>query len=684
MENLWDPTKVNGLDELDKLVYMTNLIGADSSLVVWGGGNTSIKTIEKDFMGNEAPAMWIKGSGSDMKSMVRSQFPRLNHENIMPLFERDDMSDEDMVDYLERCLMDAHSPRPSIETLLHAFLPFMSVAHSHADAVVSLTNNDDSVSVLSDVYGDRIAVVDYYRPGFKLSKLVGLAVKNSPHLDGVVLMNHGLFTWGNDTKEAYDKHISLVTKAEEYIAKGRPSVFGLISPRAIEDENRKTLASTLGPYIRGLVSEQQGTVLRYDSSAAVVEFMSSEKGQILSSIGPATPDHLIHTKRRPLWIDPVDIGNIDAIKAAINEAMSQYVKEYTAWYQEHTLQEHPMLDPYPRVILMPGVGMWTTGKDAHAARIVADIYHHTINVIAGAQAVGEYSSLTAQDVYDAEYWPLELYKLTIAPPEKELARKVALVTGAASGIGKTIAERLASEGAHVVVTDLDGSAANAVAADIVATNGFGRAIGVELDVSDPDSVAKAFESTRLEYGGLDLLVSNAGIAPVGAIDKLDLSDWQRSLDINTTGHFLVAAKAVQIMKEQDLGGSIVFIGTKNVPAPGAEFGAYSVSKAAEVQLARVLALETGASGIRVNIVNPDAIFEGSQLWSQSLREERAAAHGVSVDDLETFYHERTLLKRQVRSSDVAETVLFLASERASRTTGAMIPVDGGVKEAFPR
>ena len=684
MENLWDQKQVDGLDELDKLVYMTNLIGADTSLVVWGGGNTSIKITEKDFMGNEAPAMWIKGSGSDMKSMRRAQFPRLNHDNIMPLFDRESMSDEDMVAYLERCLMDGESPRPSIETLLHAFLPFMSVAHSHADAVVSLTNNTDSGAVLSDVYGDNIAVVDYFRPGFKLSKLVGLAVKESPNLDGVVLMNHGLFTWGSDTKEAYDKHISLVTQAEEYIAKGRTSVFGAVKPSPIGDDVRKTLASDLGPYIRGLVSEKQGMVLKYDACQSVLDFLSSEEGRTLSAIGPATPDHLIHTKRRPLWIEPVDLSNVVGLKASINDAMTQYVTDYTSWYEAHTSQEHPMLDPYPRVILMPGVGMWTTGKDAQAARIVSDIYHHTINVISGAQAVSQYSSLKPQDVYDAEYWPLELYKLTMAPPEKELARKVALVTGAASGIGKSIAERLASEGAHVVVSDIDGNATKEVASGLVTSYGFGRAIGISLDVSDVNSVAEAFVETRLEYGGLDILVSNAGIAPVGAIDKLELSEWQRSLDINTTGHFLVAAKTVQTLKEQNQGGSMVFIGTKNVPAPGAEFGAYSVSKAAEVQLARVLALETGASGIRVNVVNPDAIFEGSQLWSAELREERAAAHGVAVNELETFYHERTLLKRQVRSQGVAETVLFLASERSSRTTGAMIPVDGGVKEAFPR
>ena len=343
-----------------------------------------------------------------------------------------------------------------------------------------------------------------------------------------------------------------------------------------------------------------------------------------------------------------------------------------------------MLDPNPRVILLPGVGMWTTGKDALAAQITGDIYHHTISVISSAQANSEFTSLTPQDAYDAEYWPLELYKLTLAPPEKELARRVALVTGAASGIGKAIAIGLASAGAQVIVTDIDYEGGVAVAEEINQANGPGRGQAFSMNVADQGEVARAFQDLRLAYGGLDILVSNAGIAPVGAIDTLTLAEWQRALDINTTGHFLVAAEAVRLMKEQGTGGSMVFIGTKNVPAPGADFGAYSVSKAAEVQLARVLALETGQFGIRVNVVNPDAIFQGSQLWSEELRQERASAHGVTLEGLEDFYHQRTLLKTQVRAEDVAEMVLFLASERSSRTTGAMIPVDGGVREAFPR
>lgn len=685
MENLWSESAAQGLDERDELVYMSRLIGANPDLVVWGGGNTSIKVAEKDFLGREVAVMRIKGSGSDLKSMERWQFPRLELEKVLPVFTRERMSDEEMVDYLDRCVLDPNSPRPSIETLLHAFLPFKCVAHSHADAVVGLTNNRDADAILRRVYGPEVAVVEYLRPGFQLSKLVGLAVKESPNLSGVVLVNHGLFTWGDSAKAAYDRHIALVTQAEEYTAQGpEKAVFGGWQRNPLPAAARQEVAAALAPTLRGLVSQQRRAVLRFDDSPEVLEFIGSAEGQRLSGIGPATPDHLIHTKRKPLWLAVADPADTAAVKESLRQGMADYAEEYAAWYQQHTSGQDTMLDPYPRVILLPGVGMWTTGRDARASRITNDIYHHTINVLRTAQAVSDYTSLTAQDAYDAEYWPLELYKLTLAPPEKELARQVALVTGAASGIGKVIAQRLAAEGAHIIVTDVDGAGAEETAAAINAAAGPERAAAFPMNVADAGQVAAVFQDVRRVYGGLDILVSNAGIAPVGLIDALPLADWQRSLDINATGHFLVAAEAVKLLKEQGRGGSLVFIGTKNVPAPGAEFGAYSVAKAAEVQLARVLALENGQYGIRVNVVNPDAVFQGSQLWSEQLRQERAAAHGVTVAGLEEFYQQRNLLKAKVFAEDVAETVLFLASNRAAKTTGAMIPVDGGVREAFPR
>ena len=686
MRNRWNDAETAGMDDVDLLVYQSRLIGADPSLVVWGGGNTSIKIDQVDFRGRDTTAMVIKGSGSDMKTIERRQFPALRLDDIIPLFDRGSMSDEEMVDYLGKCMLDPGSPRPSIETLLHAFLPYKSVAHSHADAVVSLTNNADTQQVLSACYGDDVAVIEYIRPGFFLSRRVGEAVRGNPLVKGVVLVNHGLFTWGDTAKAAYQLHIDLVHQAEEYARKqgtGR-TVFGGIKQRPLDAERRHQVAAAVAPTLRGLVSRRTRSVLRHDDGQDVLEFVGSQWGRELSGIGPATPDHLLQTKRKPLWVDVEEPDNVAALLDSMRRGIERYAEEYSDWYRQHTSGEEPMLDPYPRVVLVPGVGMWTTGRDCRGALITGDIYHHTIGVMQSAQCVSEYTSLTAKDAYEAEYWPLELYKLTLAPPEKELARRVALITGGAHGIGEAIARRLASEGAHVVVADIDQEGAQALAEQLNKSYGQGRAIACNMDVTSEGAVADTFNQVRLTYGGLDVLVSNAGVAPVGAIDELPLADWQRALDINATGHFLVAKQAVRLMREQDMGGSLVFIGTKNVPSPGADFGAYSASKAAEVQLARVLAIENGEYGIRCNVVNPDAVFEGSNLWSEEVRDQRARAHGISVEDLEGFYRQRNLLKERITAEDVAETVLFLAGDRSAKTTGSMIPVDGGLRDAFPR
>ena len=688
MDNRWSEEEAQGLSELDLLVYQSRLIGADPSLVVWGGGNTSIKVDQTDFRGRDTRAIIIKASGFDLKTIERRHFPGLRLDDVLTLFKRESMSDEEMVDYLNKCMLDPSAPRPSIETLLHAFLPYKSIAHSHADAVVALTNNRDAQGVLQAVYGSDVAVIEYIRPGFHLSKKVGESVWGNPHIKGVVLVNHGLFTWGDGdtTKAAYDVHIDLVTLAEDYARKqaAGKTVFGGMGQRTLNAERRHQIAAALAPRLRGMVSRRNRAVLRYDDAQDVLEFVGSRRGEELSGIGPATPDHLLQTKRKPLWVDVSDPEDVPALLQSLRQGVEQYAEEYTEWYRQHSTGGEPMLDPSPRVALVPGVGMWTTGRDSRAALVTGDIYHHTIGVIQSAQSVSDYTSLTDKDAYEAEYWPLELYKLTLPPSDRELARRVALVTGGAQGIGRAIALRLAAEGAHVVVGDIDEEGAQSLAEQVNKTYGQGRAMACRMDVTSEREVADAFRQVRLAYGGLDILVSNAGIAPVGAIDELSLADWQRALDINTTGHFLVAREAVRLIREQAIGGSLVFIGTKNVTSPGRDFGAYSASKAAEVQLAKVLAIENGEFGIRCNIVNPDAVFQGSGLWSQEVREQRARAHGISVDDLEDFYRERNLLKERITAEDVAEAVLFLASDRSAKTTGAMIPVDAGLRDAFPR
>ncbi len=688
MESRWSDLEAQGLKGLEELVYLSRLIGADEGLVVWGGGNTSIKTTQPDFRGRDTRTLLIKSSGSDLKTATPQDFVRLRLDDIEPLFELDSMADEDMVAYLEHCALDPRGRRPSIETLLHSFIPATVVVHSHADSVIALTNTPASDNILRDVYGDSIAVAPYIRPGFTLSKLVGTLVRHRPDIQGVVLSNHGLFTWGSTAKKAYANHIHLVTQAEEYAqrqAVGKRT-FGAVSAPALRPEIRHHIAASIAPALRGAVSNQQHSILRYDDSPDVLDFVNSELARELSAVGPATPDHIIQTKRQPLWLNNETPEDIEALLSIIPTAVEEYAEQYKRWHAKHSSSSADtfILDPYPRVVLVPGVGMWTTGRDARGALVTSDIYHHSIDVMRAAQAISGYSSLSSRDAFEAEYWPLELYKLSLAPPAGELAGRVALVTGAAAGIGRAIALRLASQDAHVIVTDIDEEGAQAVASRIVDACGPGRAHGLEMDVTSQADVAAAFRSTVMAYGGLDILVSNAGIAPTGPMHEMSLSLWQKAFDVNTTGHFLVAQEAVKIMRQQGIGGNLVFVGTKNVPAPGGDFGAYSASKAAEVQLARVLAIENGSHGIRCNIINPDAIFEGSGLWSTDVRQQRAQAHNVTVDQLEDFYRQRNLLKQRVLAEDVAETALYLASDRSAKTTGAMIPVDGGVREAFPR
>ena len=401
-------------------------------------------------------------------------------------------------------------------------------------------------------------------------------------------------------------------------------------------------------------------MIRFEDGDDVMRLVRSPDAEALTSVGAATPDHLLTTKRVPLFVDAGDLRDVELARERLRAGAEAYAASYREWYVRHTDGAHPMLDPHPRVALLRGVGMWTAGVDARAARAAADIYRHTIGIMAGSQTLDRYESLSLRDAYDAEYWPLELYKRTLAPPERELSGRVALVTGAASGIGRAIALRFAEEGAHVVVTDVQAAGVRSVAREIAERHGEERVLHRRMDVSDEESVREAFQAVRLAFGGLDVLVSNAGIALTGSIDSLALADWERSLSVNATGHFLVAREAVTILREQGLGGSLVFIATKNVPAPGQELGAYSAAKAAEAQLARVLAIENGPHGIRSNVINPDAVFRGSRLWSPSVRRDRAKAHGIRVSEVEEFYRRRTLLRATVTAEDVAEAALFLA------------------------
>ncbi|MEK7445036.1 MAG: bifunctional rhamnulose-1-phosphate aldolase/short-chain dehydrogenase [candidate division NC10 bacterium] len=686
MNSRWDDAAARDLDDLDLLVYASRLVGAETSLVVWGGGNTSIKRSERDHRGREARVLRVKGSGSDLKSIRRKDFPGVRLDDILALLPREDMGDQEMVDYLRFALQEPGGARPSIETLLHGFLPAAAVVHTHADAIVSLTNNARSAEVLREVYGDEVAALPYRRPGFKISREVVDVVQQRPGLRAVLLEKHGTICWGATVKDAYLATVELISRAEEAIArqaKGRVR-FGGVVMEAPAAEARRRVALGVAPHLRGLVGRERRAVVLFDDAPDVLEFAASHEAQALCGVGPATPDHTIYTKRLPCFV-PVDRpADAEAVKAALGVSVERFVAEYTAYVDAHNRQGATLTDPYPRVIVIAGLGMFTAGKDRRTAGIVSDIYHHTISVLGAASSFGPYVSLSAQDAFDVEYWPLELYKLAQAPPERELSRRVALVTGAAGAIGRAVALRLAAEGAHVVLADLDAAGARKAADDLCAAHGGGRAIGLGMDVASEASVRAAFEEAVLAYGGIDIVVSNAGIAHSAPVDRMELADWERSFAVNSTGHFLVAREGMRLFKAQGLGGAFVFVATKNVMSPGKDFAAYSASKAAEAQLAKVLALEGGPHGIRSNIVNPDAVFRESKLWSEEVRRERARAHCIAMDDLEDFYRKRNLLAQPILPEDVAEAVLFLASDRSAKTTGCTLTVDGGVKDAFPR
>jgi rhamnulose-1-phosphate aldolase/alcohol dehydrogenase len=686
MQSRWSTSEAAGLSDLDLLVHASRLIGAETSLVVWGGGNTSIKRTEHDHRGRAVDVLRVKGSGSDLKSIQRKDFPGVRMDDILALLDREDMDDEEMVAYLARSLQEPGGPRPSIETLLHGFVSAQAVIHTHADAVVSLTNNDRSRDVMTGVYGKDVIALDYRRPGFRISREVAHAIAATPHARALVLDKHGTITWGATLREAYEATIELITRAEAAIAdraRGRV-VFGGPRVPALDLARRRAVALAVAPVLRGRLSRPRRQIVAFDDSPKVLAFVSSADAPAVSQVGPATPDHTIYTRRLPCFVPLEDASEPATVLAAVDRALADFAGGYAAYVAAHRSDGTDLADATPRVVLVPGVGMFAAGRDRRTAGIVVDIYHHTIDVIGHASAFGAYVSLSAREAFDVEYWPLELYKLTLAPPEKELARRVVLVTGGASGIGRAVARRLAAEGAHVVVGDLDEAGAQRTAEDVVGAAGGGRALGLAMDVTSEASVRAAFEAAVLSYGGVDIVVSNAGIAHSAPVAAMDLADWQRSFAVNATGHFLVAREAMRVLVAQGLGGALVFVATKNVMAPGKDFAAYSAAKAAEAQLAKVLALEGAPHGIRSNIVNPDAVFQDSRLWSDEVRRQRAAAQGITVDQLEDFYRRRNLLGARVLPEDVAEAVLFLASDRSSKTTGCTLTVDGGVREAFPR
>lgn len=688
VQSLWEASKAAAItSELDQLVYRSNLIGTDRRVCNYGGGNTSSKAVIKDFRGRDVEVMYVKGSGSDLATMKASNFTGLRMDDIRPLFERDDMSDEDMVAYLANCMIDAKHPRASIETLLHAFLPFKHVDHTHPDAIISLCCADNGKAVAKEIFGDRFVWVPYIRPGFKLSKMIAEGVLANPKAELVLMEKHGLVTWGETSEAAYAQTIKIITEAEAYIEARvqEAKLFGGVKHAALPADVRRSIAAQVMPTVRGAVSDEKKMILSFDDADDVLQFVGGHNSPALSQVGAACPDHLVHTKVVPLFIDwTPNAEDVDGLKAKLKEGVAAYKESYKAYFERNKNEGDVMFEAAPRVILIPGVGMINTGKSWFMSQVSGALYHRAIAVMRGSTALGDFVSLSENESYNVEYWPLELYKLSLAPAEAEFSRKVAFITGGAGGIGSETARRLVSEGAHVVLADLNLEGAQKVAAEINEKYGENRALAVKVDVTSEELIKAAYAETALAYGGVDIIVNNAGLATSSPFDQTSLKEWNLNMNVLGTGYFLVAREAFILMKEQAIGGNMVFIGSKNSVYAGKNATAYSAAKALEAHLARCIAAEGGEFGIRVNTILPDAILQGSAIWNGSWRNERAAAYGIEPDQLEEYYRKRTTLLVNIYPRDIAEGIAFFASSKSDKTTGCMLTIDGGVPAAFTR
>jgi rhamnulose-1-phosphate aldolase/alcohol dehydrogenase len=683
--NEWDDTAAaDARTTLEQVVMASHLLGGNRALANFGGGNTSAKGTAVDHVGREIPAIWVKGSGSDLATMSDRDFTPLRLGEVVPLFELDEMSDEDMVAHLARCQIDPAAPRSSIETLLHAFIPAAHVHHTHPDAINVLACSRDGRKLIEECFGDAAAWIDYIRPGFTLAKLVGAAVRDNPDLGLVVLGKHGLVVWGDTARQAYERTVAVCNQAADFVnneATGSVRFGGPNRSARLDHEQRRQTLREVLPTLRGAVSSKVSKVLLPDLSDTAREFVDSEQAPALTNVGAACPDHLVHTKMLPMFVryEPAS-DSIDDLRTRIVETARRYRENYERYFNEYGSELDKMADPDARVVLIQNVGLVAVAPALKNARISRDLYHRAIEVMAGASAISEFVSLSAAESFAIEYWPLELYKLSLAPPPGELQGKVALVTGAAGGIGRAVLDAFVTAGAIVAGFDIDAEGAE----EAVAPYGD-SGLAISGDVTDEQLVADAYASVIDKFGGVDIVVSNAGIASSAPISETTLAEWNRNQSVLSTGYFLVAREAFRTMEQQGVGGSIVFVASKNSVVAGPNASAYSTAKAAELHLARCLAAEGGGASIRTNTVNPDAVLQGSRIWDSSWRTERADAYGIAPEDLDEHYRKRTVLGVNVLPEDIAQAVMhFASSARSGKSTGNLLNVDGGVAAAFPR
>ena len=683
LASLWDDRKAAGLSEPELLLYRSNLLGSDLRITNFGGGNTSAKVKDKDpLTGGEVTVLWVKGSGGDIGSMKLDGFATLymdRLESLKGLYKSLDQEDA-MVHSLNHCIFNLNPRAPSIDTCLHGYVPHAHVDHVHSDAVIAIAAAKDQVRLTQEIFGGEIGYLPWQRPGIDLGIKLGEMASTNPKLTGVVLGSHGLFTWGHTAKESYETTLRIINVASVWLDTNvRRPAFGGEAVKTLPEDERKAVARRLLPEIRGRISKTEMKAGHFTDAPEVLEFVNSNQLASLAPLGTSCPDHFLRTKIKPLIVPH------DADAAMLDALTEQYRQDYAAYYERCKHPNSPaMRDPNAVIYLIPGVGMLAFAKDKATARISAEFYVNAINVMRGASGVSEYQGLPEQEAFNIEYWLLEEAKLSRMPKPKSMQGRVAFITGGAGGIGSATAQRLLAEGCNVMLADIDAKSLDEV------VEGFGKRFGkdmvrgVAMNVTSEQAVIDAFDKTLEAFGALDVVVNNAGITLAANVEDTTLELWNKNMDILVTGYFLVAREGYRIMKRQGVGGSMVFIASKNAIAASPGASAYCTAKAAEVHLARCMALEGAPLGIRVNVVNPDAVLRGSKIWQGEWRQQRAASNKISEDDLEEHYRKRSLLQRSVFPEDIAEGVYFFASDLSNKSTGNFLNVDAGNATSFSR
>lgn len=693
---LWDEevaAKMAG-DEVALLIYRSNLLGADLRLTNYGGGNTSCKAMAKDpLTGKETEVMWVKGSGGDIGTLKKSGLAALYVDRLLNLKNvyRGLECEDGMVELFNHCIFDLASKAPSIDTPLHGFLPFKHIDHLHPDAAIAIAASKDGEKITKGLFGGTIGWVNWQRPGFDLGLQLKQCLDEKPGIRGIMLGSHGLFTWGNTAYESYVNTLEVVQKCATYIEDNinkNKIVFGGEKIVSLSKENRLKQAVSLAPVFRGFCSSETKMIGHFTDDDRVLQFINSNDLNRLAPLGTSCPDHFLRTKISPLVLNlkpDENLSDVKAIKEKIEPLFVDYRKMYEDYYNTCKHPNSPAIrDANPVVILYPGVGMFTFAKDKQTARVAAEFYINAINVMKGAEAISEYRALPRQEAFNIEYWLLEEAKLQRMPKPKALSGRVALVTGSAGGIGKAIARKFAEEGACIILNDINHDRLNAANDEFENIFGKDKVFSVLLDVTDSATINDAFSKAALAFGGVDIIVNNAGISISKSIGEHSVEEWDKLYDILVKGQFLVSKAAVEILRKQSFGGDIVNIVSKNSVVAGPNNSGYGSAKAAQAHFSRLLATELGGEKIRVNIVNPDAVIFGSNIWANGWAEGRAKAYGISVAELPAFYAKRTLMNETILPEDIANACFAFVGGLLNKSTGNVLNVDGGVAAAFVR